>query len=92
MRKPIAFVAIAVVFAVALFAIESNRPDAAAQGAAQRAVPNQNWQYKTIVIESSHVAGSSENELNKAGNRGWELCESVTHDTKTVLILKRPLQ
>jgi hypothetical protein len=93
MRKSTALFAVPILFVLAWFAFPEFRQYATGQ-AVQAPAIRQTWEYDVIRAIASDVGSSGENELDRRGKQGWELCESVTLNdgNVTFLILKRPLQ
>ena len=86
MRKPTAFVTVAVILAIGLIALLANRRSPAQDTG--RLPPR--WQYKTIRHDLTTETKEGRTDLNALGEVGWELCESVQIDGGLpFLILKR---
>ena len=92
MRKPTAFVAIAVIVALSLIALVVDRQSVAQApekpilrggGALIWDVNAQKiraggWEYKTIAQNpDAEISEGSKSMLNRLGNDGWELCAAV---------------
>jgi hypothetical protein len=97
MRKSTALVAVTALFVLAWFAFPERRPYAAGQVRVE--IPNaaapafgQKWEYATIIVDSNAIAVAGQQHLNAHGKQGWELCEAVSHETQTSLVMKRPLK
>jgi len=48
------------------------------------------WEYKHMVINLAEQSVPSEDELNRLGAEGWELCGAFTHHEAAHLYFKRP--
>jgi hypothetical protein len=97
MRKSIALVVVAVLFLLAWYAFPEHRPYAAGQVRVE--IPNaakaeaQKWEYLVVHQEPRQlIAVGGEKGLNAYGMDGWELCQAITSESTTTVILKRPLK
>jgi hypothetical protein len=96
MRKSTALVVVALVL-FAWFALPQYRPDAAGQVRVE--IPNaaapgigQKWEYETIIVDTGGLPNAGQQQLREHGKHGWELCEAVSHEIQTFLIMKRPMK
>ncbi len=92
MRKSTALVAVVALLVLAWFQYVAGQvrveiPNAAAPGVGQK------WEYTTIIVDTRGMADAvQQQQLAAHGKQGWELCEAVSHETQTFLILKRPMK
>ncbi len=92
MRKPTSPVVVAILFALACFAIQANGPYAAEEATTPGV---QKWEYHIYQVNPPEISTAQygKSGLNAKGKEGWEFCQAVSVETfPTSIILKRPLR